>query len=74
MSKEDDLKEILDEAAIKIARVDTNPRTWQTWVVYLLGKLEAQALDADPAHQSAYREMLPALLDSIRNRERTGGW
>lgn len=74
MSKEDDLKEILDEAAIKIARVDTNPRTWQTWVVYLLSKLEAQALDADPAHQAAYREMLPALLDSIRNRERTGGW
>ncbi len=74
MSKEDDLKDILDEAAIKIATTDTNPRTWQTWVVYLLSKLEAQALDADPGHQAAYRDMLPALLDSIRNRQKTGGW
>jgi len=74
MSKEDDLRDMLDEAAMKISRVDTNPRTWQTWVVYLLGKLEAQALDADPSHQAAYREMLSALQDSIRNRDRTGGW
>jgi hypothetical protein len=74
MSKEDDLRDMLDTAALRIAKVDTNPRTWQTWLVYLLGKLEAQSLDADPSHQAAYREMLSALQDSIRNRERTGGW
>lgn len=74
MSKEDDLRDVLDEAAKKISKVDANPRTWHTWVVYLMGKLEAQALDADPSHQAAFREMLSALQDSIRNRDKTGGW
>ena len=74
MSKEDELRDILDSAAKEISRVDSNPRTWQTWLVYLLGRLEQQALDANPAHQASFREMLFALQDSIRNRQKTGGW
>ena len=42
-SNEDDLRDILDKTAQEIAQMYSNPRTWQSWMVYLLGRLEAQA-------------------------------
>jgi len=74
MSKEDGLRDILDETAKEMALVDNNPRTWQSWMVYLLGRLDREAMDENPAHKMAFDEMLVALEDAIRNRMKTGGW
>jgi hypothetical protein len=74
MSEDEELRGVLDETASEISRVDSNPRTWLAWMVYLLGRLEHQAADANPYHKQAYAEMLASLQDAIRNRQRTGGW
>ncbi len=74
MSKEDDVREILDEAVREIAQAQNNPRTWLSWVVYLLARLEDQAAKSTSANREAYTEMLAALQSEIRNRTRTGGW
>jgi len=54
--------------------LSSNPRTWLSWMVYLLGRLEQQATDENPSHKDLYKDMLSALQDAIRNRLRTGGW
>jgi len=74
MSKEDDIREILDQAAEEIARVQSSPRTWLSWVVYLLARLEEQSDKSSTYNRESYMEMLSALQDEIRNRSRTGGW
>ena len=74
MSKEDNVREILDEAAQEIVQAQNNPRTWLSWVVYLLARLEDQAAKSSSASRVSYREMLAALQSEIRNRTRTGGW
>ena len=72
-SSEDDLRDILDKTALEIAEMSTNPRTWQSWMVYLLGRLEAEAMK-NPAHMESFKEMLASLQDELRNRLKTGGW
>ena len=74
MSKEDELREILNEAAQEITQAQSNPRTWLSWVVYLLTRLEDEAVKSSTANREAYMEMLAALQSEIRNRTRTGGW
>jgi len=74
MSKEDEVREVLNQAAEVITRTQSNPRTWLSWVVYLLARLEDQAAKASSANRETYTEMLTALQDEIRNRARTGGW
>jgi hypothetical protein len=74
MSKEDELRDVLNETANEIAHLDRNPRTWLAWVTYLLERLEQQATDVNPTYQQSYREMLTMLQDVIRNRLKTGGW
>lgn len=74
MSKEDDVRDILNQAAQQIAQAQSNPRTWLSWVVYLLARLEDQAAKASQASRESYTEMLAALQAEIRNRTRTGGW
>ena len=74
MSKEDQLREVLDETAEEIAQAQSNPRTWLSWVVYLLARLEERATTASAADKESYLEMLSALQDEIRTRTRTGGW
>jgi hypothetical protein len=56
-----------------MAEMYANPRTWQSWMVYLLGRLEAEATK-NPAHMEAFKEMLASLQDELRNRLKTGGW
>jgi hypothetical protein len=74
MAKEDDLRDTLNAAAQQIARTQSNPRSWQSWMVYLLGQLE-DAAGKDPlAAEGSFNEMLRALQDAIRNRLNTGGW
>lgn len=74
MSKEDELRDILNETAKSIAATQGNPRTWLAWVVYLLARLEEKATNENPAYKESFLEMLSALQDEIRNRSRTGGW
>ena len=74
MSKEDELRDVLNEAAKTISAAQSNPRTWLAWVVYLLARLEEKATNENPANKESYIEMLSALQDEIRNRTRTGGW
>ncbi|MFZ1042281.1 MAG: hypothetical protein WCA79_16125 [Anaerolineales bacterium] len=73
MSREDELRDILNETAKEISRTQNNPRTWVSWMVYLLGRLEQEAISQNP-DKTSYTEMLSALQDVIRNRQKTGGW
>ena len=72
-SNEAELREILDKTAEEIAEMYGNPRSWGSWMVYLFGRLEAQAA-ARPADMESFKEMLVSLQDAIRNRMKTGGW
>ena len=74
MSNEDEVRGILDEASKEIYQLSNNPRTWVSWMIYMLVRLEQHALDANPVYKETYKEMLVALGDAIRNRLRTGGW
>jgi vacuolar-type H+-ATPase subunit E/Vma4 len=74
MSKEDELREILDKTAQEIAKAQSNPRAWLSWMVYLLARLEEQATNSGSANRETYKEMLEAMQDAIRNRAQTGGW
>jgi hypothetical protein len=74
MSKEDEVRDILNEAAISISSAESNPRTWLPWIVYLLARLEEKATNENPAYKESFVDMLAALQDEIRNRSRTGGW
>ncbi|HJS17372.1 MAG TPA: hypothetical protein VJ785_01390 [Anaerolineales bacterium] len=73
MIKEDDLREALNFIANDMADLESNPRTWLSWMVYLLARLEEKSL-MSPSDREAFIEMLSALQDEIRNRMRTGGW
>jgi hypothetical protein len=74
MSKEDDLRETLNQTAKEISMLDHNPRTWLSWMVYLLGRLDRLSMDINPNDQQIYKEMLSALQDTIRDRLKRGGW
>ena len=74
MSKEDELREFLTQAAKEISRTQSNPRTWASWIVYLLARLEDEANKGSSFYRDSFTEMLSAVQDSIRNRSRTGGW
>ncbi len=74
MSKEDEIRDILNQAVKAISDAETNPRTWQSWVVYMLAQLETEATKQSSAYGSTFGDMLAALQDAIRNRVRTGGW
>jgi hypothetical protein len=74
MSKEDELREVLNETVKSISEAQSNPRTWLAWMVYLLARLEEKATNENPAYKESFLEMLAALQDEIRNRTRTGGW
>jgi hypothetical protein len=74
MSREDNIREILDDAVREIMQSDDNPRTWLSWVVYLLSKLEEKVTQQGPVNRASFVEMLDALQDEVRNRQRTGGW
>jgi len=74
MSRDDEFRDLLNATATEIARLEDNPRTWLSWMVYLLARLEEQATDQNSMNKDSYVAMLAALEDEIRNRLRTGGW
>ena len=74
MSKEDELRDVLNEAVNSISSTQSNPRTWLAWLVYLLARLEEKATNENPIDKESFLDMLEALQDEIRNRTRTGGW
>ncbi len=71
---EDDLRDILNEAAREMAGLYDNPRSWQAWIIYLLVRLEEQSTRLQAGDLETFKEMLSALQDGVRNRLRTGGW
>ncbi len=71
---EDELRDVLNAAAKDISAVSGNPRTWHSWLTYLLEQLESHALARNAGDLDNYKETLSALMDEIRNRLRTGGW
>jgi hypothetical protein len=73
MIKEDDLRDSLDALANDMVDLESNPRTWLSWMVYLLARLEEKST-ITASDKEAFSEMLSALQDEIRNRMRTGGW
>jgi len=72
-SSEDDLRDVLDKTAKEISQMHSNPSTWQSQMVYLLERLEAQATGKS-ADMDSFKEMLSSLQDKLRNRLKTGGW
>jgi hypothetical protein len=74
MSIEDELRDELNEVAKLIAQRQSDPRTWLSWLVYLLARLEEQTTSGSPTDRATFIEMLSALKDEIRNRKATGGW
>jgi hypothetical protein len=74
MSKEDNIRDILNEAVQEIVDAQSNPRSWLSWMVYLLARFEDQAAKESPTSRETFLEMLSVLQDEIRNRKRTGGW
>jgi len=74
MVREDDLRETLDRASTEIAEIQSNPRAWLSWMIYLLERLEGEATKTGSANKDSFMEMISALQDAIRNRSRTGGW
>ena len=73
MIKEEDLREELDNIAGDMIDLESNPRTWLSWMIYLLARLEEKST-ITASDKEAFMEMLSALQDEIRNRMRTGGW
>jgi hypothetical protein len=73
MMKEDDIRDAIDDLSGDIIDLESNPRTWLSWMVYLLARLEEKST-ISPSDKEAFFEMLSALQDEIRNRMRTGGW
>jgi hypothetical protein len=73
MVKEDDIREALNDLAGDMIDLESNPRTWLSWMVYLLARLEEKST-ITAADKEAFMDMLSALQDEIRNRMRTGGW
>ena len=74
MIRDDELRDILKDAASAIAERDPNPSTWLNWMVFLLQQLQSKSMAADPMYQDLYRDMLSYLQAAIRNRLKTGGW
>lgn len=73
MSKEDELRDILNETAKQVADLQSNPRTWLSWMVYFLEQLEEQSQKQYP-DKASFKDMLSALQSEVRNRMKTGGW
>ncbi len=74
MGNDDDVRDVLNQAAKTMADRQSNPRAWQSWVIYLLSKLEEQATNAGASSRESFIDMLSALQDALKNRQRTGGW
>lgn len=74
MTREDELRDLLNKTTEGFAHYENNPSTWLTWLVYLLKQLEQQATGSNPIHQQLYADMLAMLQDAIRSRLKTGGW
>jgi hypothetical protein len=74
MRSEDELRDLLTLTAKEIADFSGNPRTWLTWITFLMERLDEEALNVNPTYQELYQDLLYALMDAIRNRLKSGGW
>jgi hypothetical protein len=49
MSNEEELRQVLNETAQELSRTQSNPRTWLSWIIYWLARLEDKATNQSPA-------------------------
>ena len=74
MVKDHELREALRDVAKDIHDYNTNPSTWLSWLIYLLGQLEDKSRDVDPSNHERYTEMIVMLKDAIHTRQSRGAW
>ena len=74
MTRDDDVREMIDRAVDAIEYYDSNPTTWLTWILYLLQNLEQKSFDVNPSHEQRFEDMIVMLKDTCQNRLRNGSW
>ena len=74
MVKDYELREALKDVANDLHEYNSNPRTWLTWMIYLLGQLEEQSRDVDSSNHERYMEMIEMLKDAVHTRQSRGAW
>lgn len=74
MRNEEELRGLLSNVADELADFSGNPRTWLSWITYLMSELEKRSVAVDPSYQQLYQDLLYALRDAIIHRIKMGGW
>ncbi len=74
MRNEEELRGLLSTVADELADFSGNPRTWLSWITYLMSELEKRSVAVDPSYQQLYQDLLYALRDAIIHRIKMGGW
>ena len=74
MRSEEELRDELERAAEAIAEFSSNPRTWLSWITFLMERLEKKSMASNPMYRDLFDDLLDALQDAIRQRQRRGGW
>lgn len=74
MRSEEELRDLLSKVADEIADFSGNPRTWLSWITYLMSELEKRSVSVDSIYQELYQDLLYALRDAVNQRIKMGGW
>ena len=74
MVKDYELRETLRDVAKEMHEYSANPRTWLTWMIFLLGQLEEQSRDPDSSNHDRFMDLIEELKDAIHTRQSRGGW
>lgn len=74
MRSEEELRNLLSSVADALAEFSGNPRTWLSWITYLMSELEKRSVSVDPSYQELYQDLLYALRDAVNHRIKMGGW
>lgn len=74
MRSEEELRNLLSKVADEIADFSGNPRTWLSWITYLMSELERRSVSVDSSYQELYQDLVYALRDAVNQRIKMGGW
>lgn len=72
MSKEDELRELLDELVEDVLFLKPYPDEWLEWVVYILKRLDQTSTHVGDLKE--YQAFLVHLREECQVRVRTGEW
>jgi len=68
------MRDVIEQAACDLARIEPSPAKWQAAVVYLLKLLEGQASAGGPAPLAAFQIMLQLLAGDIETQIKCWCW